>query len=188
MKLELRRQFMHFLFGSAIIALVTFLEVQKSLFVLITLFITGLVFSFAIKKGAKIPVISAIVKKVERNYEKHLPGKGALLFFLGAIITIILFQEKTIVLGALCTVVYGDSASTVFGKKFGKHIIAGKRTWEGTIAGFLAALFFLSFLFPLQIAIITALIGMLAELLPFDDNFTIPIAAGIALKALAALA
>ena len=186
MKAEFRRQFIHFLFGSFFIALVAVLGIPGSLFILCIAFLAGLVFSYAIKKGAKIPVLTHIVQRVERDYEKHLPGKGALLFFLAAIITIPLFQRQEIVLGALCAVVYGDSASTVFGKKFGRHIIAGKRTWEGTTAGFLAALFFLSFLFPLQIAIATALIGMLAELLPFDDNFTIPIVTGLVLLLLGA--
>lgn len=182
MKNEIRRQSIHLLFGSFFIALVAVLGIPNSLFVLCIAFLAGLAFSHAIKKGVNIPIITHIVQRVERDYEKHLPGKGALLFFLAAIITILLFQRQEIVLGALCAVVYGDSASTIIGLRFGKHRIAGKKTLEGTLGGIAASLFFLLFIFQWPIALAAAVIGMLAELLPFDDNFTIPIAAGLVLK------
>ena len=187
MKTETRRQFIHFLFGSFFIALIAVIGVEQGFFVLAACFGVGLLLSFLLKRGVKIPLVLHIVQKVERNYEKHLPGKGALLFFLAALITIILFQEKAIILGALGVAVYGDAASTIFGLKFGKHRIAGKKTLEGTIGGMAASLFFLSFLFQWPIAVATAVIGMLAELLPFDDNFTIPIAAGFVLSILVPL-
>ena len=187
MKTEARRQFIHFLFGSFFIALIAVLGVGQSFFVLAACFGAGLLVSFLLKKGVRIPLLLHVVQRVERDYEKHLPGKGALLFFLAALITILLFQEKAIVLGALGVAVFGDAASTVFGLKFGKHKIAGKKTLEGTIGGIAASLFFLSFLFQWPIAIATAVIGMLAELLPFDDNFTIPIASGFILAILVPL-
>lgn len=184
MKTETRRQFIHFLFGSFFIALIAVLGIEQSFFVLAACFGAGLLVSFLLKKGARIPLLLGVVKKVERDYEKHLPGKGALLFFLAAIITIVLFQEKAIVLGALCVAVYGDAASTVFGLRFGKHRIAGKKTLEGTFGGIAASFFFLSFLFQWPIALAAAIVGMVAELLPFDDNFTIPIAVGLMLTIL----
>ena len=184
MKTEVRRQFIHLLFGSFFIALIAILGIEQSFFVLAVCFGAGLLVSILLKRGVKIPLLLHIVQRVERDYEKHLPGKGALLFFLAALITIILFREKAIVLGALGVAVYGDAASTVFGLKFGKHKIAGKKTLEGTIGGIVASLFFLLFLFQWPIALATAVIGMLAELLPFDDNFTIPIAVGLALTVL----
>ena len=184
MKTEARRQFIHFLFGSFFIALIAVLGVGQSFFVLAACFGAGLLVSFLLKKGVKIPLLLEVVKKVERDYEKHLPGKGALLFFLAAIITIVLFQEKAIVLGALAVAVYGDAASTVFGLRFGKHRIAGKKTLEGTIGGIAASTGFLLFLFQWPVALSAAVIGMIAELLPFDDNFTIPIAVGLTLMLL----
>ncbi len=187
MKTEARRQFIHFLFGSFFIALIAVIGVEQGFFVLAACFGVGLFVSFLLKRGVRIPLLLHIVQQVERDYEKHLPGKGALLFFLAALITIFLFQEKAIVLGALGVAVYGDAASTVFGLRFGKHKIAGKKTLEGTIGGIAASLFFLSFLFQWPIALATAVIGMLAELLPFDDNFTIPITAGFILAILVPL-
>jgi len=185
MKTELRRQFIHFLFGSFFIALIAVQGFEYSLIVLSLAFALGLLFSYAIKKGLRVPLLIQVVEKVERGYEKHLPGKGALLFFLGAIITMVLFwQSRAIVLGALCVAVFGDAASTVFGLRFGRHALVGKKTLEGTVGGIAVSLFFLSFLFQWQIALIAAVIGMLAELLPFDDNFTIPVAVGLTLSIL----
>jgi len=184
MKTELRRQFIHFLFGSFFIALVALRGIQETLLLLSAVFLAGLVLSWLIKKGARIPVILPIVKKVERDYEKRLPGKGALLFFLGAIITMLLFGQQNIVLGALCLAVYGDAASTVVGIKFGRHKLIGKKTLEGTLGGIAVGFFFLAFIFHWPVALIAALVGMLAELLPFDDNFTIPLAVGLALSIL----
>jgi len=184
MKGELRRQFIHFLFGSFFIALIAVFGTEYGLWTLSTLLVLGLIVSLAIKKGYPMPVMFQIMEKVERSTEKRLPGKAALLFFLSAIITILVFQQQNIVLGALCVAVFGDAASTVFGLRFGKHRIAGKKTLEGTIGGILVSFFFLLFLFQWQIALLAAAIGMLAELLPLDDNFTIPIAAGAMLRIL----
>lgn len=180
MKTEIRRQFIHFLFGSAFIALLITQGTQTTLIALCAIFIIGLVTAHAIKKGLKIPVLTSIVKRVERDYEKHLPGKGAVLFFAGAIVTIAMFQRQEIILGALIVAIYGDAASTVIGTMFGKHKIAGEKTLEGTIGGIAASLLFLLPLYPIHIAA-AATIGMLAELLPIDDNFTIPITTGIIL-------
>jgi dolichol kinase len=183
------RQFIHYCFGSGFIALVATQGVQITLALLAASFLVGLLFSFLLKKGVKIPLFFHAAKAVERDYEKHLPGKGALLFFLSAIIVLgafgVLMQKPLAAIGALCAVVYGDSASTIVGIKFGKHRLVGKRTVEGTLGGLAAAFFFLQFIFPLPIAFTAAAVGMAAELLPWDDNFTIPIAAGAALALLA---
>ncbi len=185
MKAEARRQFIHFVFGSMIIALVALKGVQLSLQILMVLFLAGLAVSYAIKKGLKIPGLMSVLKRVERDYEKHLPGKGALLFFAGAIMAMVLFgQNQNIVLGALGVAVFGDAASTIVGITVGKHRLVGKKTLEGTIGGILASFFFLSFLFQWQIALAASLFGMLAELIPIDDNFTIPLATGAVLTIL----
>ena len=181
---EARRQFIHYFFGSVFIALVALRGMQDTLAVLVSVFLVGLVVSYLIKKGVKVPLFFQVARLVERDYEKHLPGKGALLFFLGAMVLMALFQNQSVVLGALCVAIYGDAASTIFGLRFGKHRIAGKKTLEGTLGGILVSVIFLGFLFEWWVALIAAVAGMLAELLPFDDNFTIPIAAALALTIL----
>ncbi|MDD5148525.1 MAG: hypothetical protein PHH08_03615, partial [Candidatus ainarchaeum sp.] len=166
MILEIRRQFIHFLFGSLFIALLVLLGNEATLEILVACLMAGIVFSLAIRHGIKIPVFYHLVQKVEREHEKEVPGQGAILFFISAIIVLFLFSNPAIAIGALCALIYGDSASTVFGIRFGKHRLVGKRTLEGTTAGILAIIPFLAVLFPLPIAVATAIIAMLAELLP----------------------
>ena len=180
----MRRQFLHLLFGTVFIALIVFFGQRLCLAILIACFLIGIVFSLAIKAGIKIPVFYHLVEKVEREHEKELPGQGAVLFFASAIIVLLLFPSPIISIGALCCLIFGDSASTIFGIKFGRHKLVGKRTLEGTTAGILAMLPFLLVLFPAPVAIVTAIIAGLSELLPINDNFTIPIAAAVTLTIL----
>lgn len=184
MKAEIRRQLIHFLFGSLFIAMIALVGTALTLEILIACLLIGIIVSLILVKGHNIPIISPVVKEVEREHEKEWPGKGAILFFLAAIIVILLFQNQIVVLGALSALIYGDSASTIFGIKFGKHKIVGKRTLEGTIAGMLAMLPFLFAIVSIPVAIATAIVSMLAELLPINDNFSIPIAAAIVLTIL----
>jgi len=59
------------------------------------------------------------------------------------------------------------------------------KTIEGTIAGTAISTIMLSTIMPsIQIALAASIIGMLAEYLPIDDNFTIPIATGITIAIL----
>jgi dolichol kinase len=183
-KREYRRQLLHSLFGSMFIVLVALLGVQSALIIIAALFIAGLAAGYAIKKGAKIPLLLYITKGVEREHEKGFPGKAALTLFLGAIVLMLLFQKQVIVVGALCVAIFGDAASTVFGLKLGKHQIFGNKTIEGTLGGILVSVIFLGILFEWFIALAAAIAGMLAELLPVDDSFSIPIASALVLTLL----
>ena len=174
MKREIRRQFVHYLFGSIFISLIMLQGIHWIRILLFTCFFVGIIISELIKKGWNIPFFSEVNCTVERDYEKEMPGKGALVFFLSAILLMFIITRQEIVLGALIVGVYGDAASTIFGIKFGKHKIIGEKTIEGTISGIVISAILLSLIFPLHVAIIAATIGMLAELIPVDDNFTIP--------------
>ena len=184
MKTEARRQFIHYFFGSMFIVLVALLGVQNTLIILVTGLVLGLITSYFLRKGHKIPLFYQVVSRVEREQEQHFPGKGAFMFFIGAIILMLLFREQFIVIGALCVAIYGDAASTIVGLRFGKHRIAGKKTLEGTLGGVAFSFLFLYFIFPIQIALAACIVGMLAELLPVDDNFTIPLATAATLRLL----
>lgn len=172
---ELRRQGMHALLGTVLLLMVYFLGVPKSFLVAVAALVIGLVISSLIYRGVKLPIICHFVKTCERGYEKHFPGRGALLFLTSFILVMVIFYPfPTVILGAMCVLIYGDSASTIFGKSLGKHKI-GRLSLEGSLGGMLIASIALLFLFPFYIAIPVAIVGMLAEYLPLDDNFTIPL-------------
>ena len=70
MKAEIRRQFIHFFFGSLFIALVAVQGTEETLLLLAAFFIIGLLISYLIKKGFRLPLISEIVERVESRCEE----------------------------------------------------------------------------------------------------------------------
>ncbi len=181
---ETARQLIHMLLGSAIIAAVIFLGTHATLEILLAIFALAAVASLRLAKGTNTTLLSKTTTVIGRESEQNFPFEGAIFFFLGAIMLLVLFPEKQIVLGGLIVVVYGDAFSTLVGKAVGKTPLPNNKTLEGSIAGFFVSAEILAIFFPLHIALLTALAGMLAELLPVNDNISIPIASAIALTIL----
>ncbi len=108
---------------------------------------------------------------------------GSIYFFLGIIITLILFHSHLAVANAaILILLFGDSASTLAGKRWGKIKLPFQenKTLEGSLAflvvGFMGALTQL----PLVPALLGALSGALTEAYsPIDDNLTVPVVAGL---------
>lgn len=187
MQAEIRRQLIHASLGTLFVLMVYFLGVQTSFYISTAILVLGLLVSSLIYRNVKVPFLGGVVSRVERDYEKHFPGRGALMFVTALLILLVLFYPfKQIVLGAMIVMIYGDAASTLFGKKFGTHKIRNL-TLEGTLGGIFISFLALLFLFSPAIALITATLGMLAEYLPFDDNFTIPLVSATVLLILSQL-
>ena len=114
---------------------------------------------------------------------KHeLEGKltGATWAFIGATISVFLF-EKDIAVLALLFMSVGDTVAALIGQQYGK-IKIGKKTIEG-FAGGLVSCIFISIFFPSVIwinSIAGSLIASLIELspIPVDDNLMIPLISG----------
>ncbi len=184
MKKEYRRQFLHFFFGSTIIILIGLIGTKNFIAFNLLILITGYILALKIKKGLKLPIIKEFIDYTERETEKELPGKGAITFFIGTLITSVLFYNNIfIVIGGVITLVFGDSISNIAGKTIGKIKIQDK-TLEGSFAGIIISFIYLSILFPFSTALIAAVIGMTMEYLPIEDNYTIPIATGTILMLL----
>ncbi len=184
MRNEIHRQFIHYIGGNAglaILALSAIYKLDKTipLSIFIALFLIGLFISQKLQKGHSLPLFSALIKHVERPAETQTPGKPALLFLLGAILTTALFEIWPAIIG-LIVLTYGDSVSTLIGKYRGRLELVSDRTLEGTLAGILAAIAVLQFIIPQDKAIGIGVIGMLAEYLPVDDNLGIPLVGALA--------
>ena len=109
---------------------------------------------------------------------------GAILFFMGIGISLLVFPLKIAILSVVAVSV-GDSLSTLIGVHWGKHKtkINPKKSWEGTLGGVFASfLICLVFTNPL-IALIASIVGMSMELLPIqvNDNVLIPLSVGFVL-------
>lgn len=181
---EIKRQLVHAFFGTVLILLIIYFGRIITLEIACLAFSTGIVLSVLVKRGVKLPVIDYFVEKCGRKQEKHFPGYGAIIFFLGMIIILFFFQDLNVIIGAMVVAVYGDAASTIMGKSFGRYSIVKPYTIEGTVAGIIVSFATLVlFLNPLS-AFVTALIGMSAEMLPIDDNLSIPIVSAVVLTLL----
>lgn len=173
---EYTRKSIHLIFGIMFLTLIELLGTIKSAYILFTLLVIGLIATTLIIKKIDLPFISTIVKKVERENEKKIPGKAAIMFFASAIILLLLSQDdKNLVLTALSVQVFADSFAAIIGINFGKHKILDKKTLEGSTTFFIIALLCISYFYSIQIAIITALIATIVELLPLDDNLWVPL-------------
>ena len=184
---EARRQAVHFL-SIFYVILSFFLSYSQLVFLLLaSLFVAASAYrSHAVLK--KIPFIGALsevahscARPSERKVGVYL---GSTSFCLGLLIVLIAFNSTEIFQVAALVLAFGDAASTMAGKAFGKHKIFfnHKKSLEGTSVGFLAAFLALRFLgIGSTTAAVLAAAGMLVEALPtrINDNLTIPVVVGI---------
>jgi len=186
-KLEIKRQIMHIIFGIVIVLLLNFNLINATY--LFIIFIFGLIISLLSTK-LNIPVIHQFLRTFDREKDlEKFPGKGAIFYVLGAFIVVLVFP-KDIALASIMILALGDSVSRLVGP-FGylKHPFHNEKFFEGVIAGaiagFIGALFFISWL-P---ALIASSISMLIEGLDLriknfkiDDNLLIPVVAGVVIS------
>jgi dolichol kinase len=123
---------------------------------------------------------------LKRERPGVFPLSGAVFFFLGAFCAFLLYQPSYAA-AATAVLAIGDSTSTVAGKLWGRHKLPleGGKSWEGSAAFFLFSATVLLFFVQPQKAVLVAFLTALVEMLPrLDDNFTVPIAAGLFLTLL----
>lgn len=183
---EFGRQILHIFTGLSIVTLLYFKIISNlTLFLII---IIGFLLSF-ISKHINLPIISFFLKNFERdNLKSTFPGKGMIFFFIGSLLVIKLFP-KDIALASIMILTFGDSVSHVVGGKFGQlsNIFHknSKKLFEGTLAGFIAGfLAALPFISTLE-AFIASFFAMVLEVVKIDfnettldDNLVIPLVAG----------
>lgn len=170
-----------------LVALVTMLLTLDHFWVSFVIFMVTLAYiisEFSRMLGVNIPLVSTITWNAALQPEIHEFVTAPIFFAFGIMLSLLLFPP-TIGYAAIAVFTFGDGFATIFGKTLGRHVIPynkGKKI-EGTIFGFifalLGALFFVN---PLK-ALLGAAIAMIVETLPtpFNDNMTIPLAAGLAM-------
>lgn len=144
----------------------------------------GLIISYCYKRGIRFPIISKIVDSTEREgVIDELPGKGALSFFFGSLLVLLLFGSRIeVACAAIIILALGDSFSTLTGIRFGRHKIPYNqdKSIEGTIGGFVPAFVGAMIFVSPETALLGAFTGMAVESLPLktEDNITIPVVSG----------
>lgn len=183
-RLEIRRQVFHILLGIITVGLIYFNILTP--IIIFWVLVAGVVCSILCKRF-NIPIISWLLRRYERKeYRNSFPGKGAIFFAAGVLLTLQLFR-RDIALASIMILALGDSVSHIVGKNFGSTNVNGngKKKLEGTIAGvaagFAGALLFVN---PLY-ALVGSIGGLFVESLEFDlnkravdDNIIVPVVAG----------
>ncbi|MEZ5358751.1 MAG: SEC59/DGK1/VTE5 family protein [Candidatus Zixiibacteriota bacterium] len=126
-------------------------------------------------------LLAVILTPIIRDHEIKGGFTGASYILTTSTLTIALFP-KPIAIAALVFIIIGDTAAALIGRRFGKHKIIGKKSFEGSFAC-LASLAAVSFLIPglpTPVGLAGAFVATLAELFTgkIDDNFTVPISSG----------
>lgn len=138
---------------------------------------------FRVKFFEKIEnVFFDMINSLERK--KAYPYYGAFSFYLASTI-VLFFFSKEIAMLAIAVLAIEDSVSTLIGIHYGKTKLFWntKKSFEGMLFGFFAALLVCLLLANPLKALIAAVSGALIETLPIeiDDNLTIPIGTAILL-------
>jgi len=179
---ELRREVFHILSGIGFLLVLIFVPYSK--YILFAIFVIGMLISM-ISAYIPIPVVSNFLCLFERRCNRSFPGKGVIMFFLGSLLSIQLFEENIAIVSILI-LTFSDPISHLVGSTFGKTKIVSKRkNIEGTVAGIAVGTALGSFLIPVWLAFIASLSAMIIELLELkveghiiDDNLLIPLTAG----------
>ncbi|MBW3013066.1 hypothetical protein KY340_02565 [Candidatus Woesearchaeota archaeon] len=182
--LEFRRAVAHMILGVFIVLFVLNTSVLFTTYCLLAAILLGFILSAFLRKN-KIPGMYFLLLKFERKKNlRLLPGKGAIFFFIGSLIALLLFPQN-VALASIMILAIGDGFTNIFGP-LGKmrNVFHDKKKLEGTIIGFFGAAFAAGLFVRPWIALLGALCAMLAELINLeefhiDDNILMPIVAGI---------
>lgn len=137
--------------------------------------------------------IMRLFGKILRENELEGGMTASTIVVASAAFTILVFREEIAVV-VLLYLSLGDSAAALVGKHFGRIRLVGKRTLEGSLAALNTCL--IVSLFALWVSpgfgwyltpatlLVGSLVATMSELLylPLDDNFRIPVFAGLAME------
>lgn len=170
---ELLRQLIHA--SGVFIVILSYFTSPEYLIILVTLGLFLAIILFELDKKYHLPFFSYIFRRCKRKDDE----RGFIYFFIGILLTLIIFKfNMPVANAAILILLFGDSASTIIGRKFGRRRMpfTKDKTVEGSFAfvavGLILAITQVSF----ATAFIGALAGALAEAYsPIDDNIPIPL-------------
>ncbi len=179
--LELRRNIAHLLLGS-FFAVLVITQPRELVIACNIALIIGLSVASLLYQRRKIALFTRIFTNFDRPGK--FTAKGAIIFFVGTLIAVLLFSPSFAALSILVLSI-SDSLATIAGHYTGKHVLYKKKTIEGSLVFFACTLAILiSFVAPMK-ALVIALIVSATELITpsfLDDNLTIPFVTGLLLS------
>lgn len=175
----------------------SFITKELALTILIPMTILSIIIDFASRKKSKFrEFFHKIFGKILRPHEYYdvFTLNGATWVLISAVVCITIFP-KTFVVTGFSILIISDISSALIGRKFGKHPLFIRKSWEGTSAFWISAILVVIVIGNLLSApwtfyffgIIAAIIGGIAEaastMLKMDDNLSIPLSIGLVLWA-----
>jgi dolichol kinase len=179
--LELRRNIAHLLLGTFFAFLVVSLP-HGLVLICNAVLIGGLIVASFLYQRYNITFLTWLFTRFDRP--SRFTAKGAITFFAGTFIAVLLFAPLYAALSILVLSI-GDSLATIAGHYVGKHALFKKKTFEGTLTFFVCAFAILIFFVAPTKALLVALIASATELITppnLDDNITIPFITGLLLS------
>ena len=179
--LELRRNIAHLLLGTFFAFLVISFP-HGLVLVGNAILIGGLIVASFLYQRYDIALLNWLFARFDRP--GRFTAKGAITFFVGTFIAVLLFAPLYAALGILVLAI-GDSLATIAGHYAGKHIVFKKKTLEGAVAFFVCAFTILVLFIAPAKALLVAVIACGTELFTppnLDDNITIPFVTGLLLS------
>lgn len=181
---ELRRKVFHVLLGAFFIAVMDLLPDLMP--IAIILLVAGTVLSM-VHARRRLPVVGQILDRFDRPGDL-LPGIGIITFFLGTLLSFLIFP-KMVAIAGVAVMTFGDPMASIVGMSFGNHRypLNSRKTIEGTLAFVLVSL---AVLVPMVGPIwgaVGAIGGALVESVripsgwPINDNVTVPLGASLAI-------
>ena len=185
LRLEIKRKFFHifsilfllvplYLFGRFSVSVIMF-------FMVVFLFPVSF---FRIKNVFTI-WFWKIIDIVEREKNiKVLPARQAFSLAVGILITSLVFDDRILQISIISIAVY-DGFATITGLLIGKHKFPWGKSLEGTLGGIIFNTLALSWIIPIEYAVIISLFVAVVENLSvsdiwfLDDNLLIPIFTGL---------
>lgn len=182
MKKELWRQLIHA--SGVFIVVFSYFLPPELLIILCVAILVFVVIVFRLDHQHNIPFFSTILRVAKRDEDE----RGFVYFFIGIIITLYFFQfNMAIANAAILILLFGDSASTLIGQRFGRIKLPFQphKTLEGSLAFLLVGFIVSLTQLPILPAFIGALAGALTEAYsPIDDNVPIPLVSAIIMSVL----
>jgi len=189
------RKFFHFFGGLGLISLSYLLERRDALICYFVIILAVLAIDIT---RLRIAALNRFMQKrfsrfIRENEANKLTGTGP--YVLGVGLSFFLYQAE-LAMAAVLFLACGDVMATAIGERFGRTKIAGKKSLEGTIAFFIAAILsgmMLNLIFihvPFGILLFGALVAAGVELLPLplNDNLMIPLVSGGAMDLMVRMA
>jgi len=186
---DIGRKVIHIFTGITLLILIYF-DICN-LYFLTSISIISIILSLIYRKY-KIPFLTIFIENFDEKNSKNFPGKGFIFFFLGTLLTVMLFP-KTIALASIAVLTIGDPLSYITGKYIGRIKIPWneKKNIEGPLIGACLSTVIIYLLYSFEMTHINkyflafgaTLVAILVDLRignwEIDDNLTIPIISGL---------